>query len=77
MEILPSALKHGFSEEDITHAIANAMVIDWIDEGLLFIGADPSGTDLLEVKARQTDVGLVVFHAMVCKKLYLEKYFPK
>lgn len=43
MEILPSALKHGFTKRDITHAAANAMVIDWVEDGLLFIGVDPTG----------------------------------
>ena len=80
MKVLPSALAHGFSEEEVRHAVANAVVArldkDEDDDVLLFIGAaGPSAHTLLEVKGRQADE-LLIFHAMTCRPSYRERYLP-
>jgi hypothetical protein len=48
VEIHPSARKHGIADEDIEHAVANAMSIDdQEDETRLYLGPARSA-DLLE-----------------------------
>jgi hypothetical protein len=75
VEITPAGRKHGVSDEDIAHAIANAIRLIEHDDGLLFIGPDHAA-DLLEVLARQGTEGLVVFHAMPLRPSYRERYLP-
>ncbi|MHB1536239.1 MAG: hypothetical protein ACYC1D_16835 [Acidimicrobiales bacterium] len=44
MEILSSARRHGLADDDILHAVANAIVIDPAhDDGLFFIGPGHAG----------------------------------
>jgi len=48
--ILPSALKHGVSEEDLLHAYAmQVAAIAQADGMVMFIGPGRSGVDLIEV----------------------------
>jgi hypothetical protein len=76
VEILGSAHRHGLADDDILHAVANAIAIDPAhDDGIFFIGPDHPG-QLLEVLARQTPDGLVVFHAMPLSPKYRRRYLP-
>jgi hypothetical protein len=75
VEVRPSALLHGLSEEAISDAVANAIVMREVDDGLLFIGGDQTG-QFLEVIGRDTGAGLVVFHAMPLRASYRERYLP-
>ena len=80
VEILPSAIKHGVSKEDILSALERSVH----DETLQ---ADPNKTLSIgyDVKARLLEVifhvisdeHIVVFHAMKCRKSYIERMLNK
>lgn len=68
MEILESARRHGVSDDDIRHALRNAMNRIPQDDGfVMHIGPDRTGR-LLEVGV----VGDRVIHAMPARPKYLE-----
>ena len=71
MEIYDSARKHGVSDDDIEHAVSNALVTAEDDEGkVLYLGPDRAG-NLLEVVAVQREEGdEVVIHAMAMRRIY-------
>lgn len=71
MEIHSSALKHGVDEEDIEHAIDNAMAIDEQDDDTrLFLGP-ARNAELLEVAALvRGDGSELVIHAMTMRQKY-------
>lgn len=71
MEILPSARKHGVADEDIEHAIENAISIDdQSDDTRLYLGP-ARNADLLEVVAIIRDDGSeLVIHAMKMRPKY-------
>ena len=76
VEILPSATKHGLSKEDILGALERSIH----DETLQ---ADPNKTLSIgyDGKARLVEIifhvisdeHIVVFHAMKCRKIYIER----
>ena len=71
MDIHPAASKHGVDDEDIFHAIDNAMAVADLGDGrILHLGPDRSAS-LLEVivQERQGNCPLVI-HAMVMRKKY-------
>lgn len=78
MEILPSARKHGISDDDIRHAYENAIasitVPDHPDFSMV-IGPDQS-TQLLEVGILADDDNDYVIHAMPARPKYLKVIRP-
>jgi hypothetical protein len=71
VEIHPSARKHGIADEDIRHAVDNAMSIDDQDDDTrLYLGPARSA-DLLEVVTivRANDSELAI-HAMPMRSKY-------
>jgi hypothetical protein len=74
MEILPTALKHGFSDEDIRHAWDNAIrLVEFGYDGedrLLVIGPDPHGT-MLELVAVPCAAPARIIH---CDRLRPQRY---
>lgn len=67
-----SARKHGATDDDIRHAIDNAMVVADVeddDDIVLYIGPDLDG-HLLEVIAVTRDDGELVIHAMPLRRKY-------
>jgi hypothetical protein len=71
VEIHPSARKHGIADEDIEHAVSNAMTIDdQEDDTRLYLG--PSRTaDLLEVVTIvRADGSELAIHAMRMRATY-------
>ena len=76
VEILPSATKHGLSKEDIVNALKQSVYDETLE-------ADPNKTFSIgyDGKARLleiifhviTDEHIVVFHAMSCRKNYIER----
>jgi hypothetical protein len=69
-----SAFKHGFTEEDIRHAVATYCHDD-LQEGsedtYLLIGFDASGNHLLEILYKEVgENGMLVFRVMECRKQY-------
>ena len=68
MEIIPSALKHGVSDEDILHAVRNAVrAFEAEPEGLMLIGPSSTGR-LLEIVVID---GNAVIHAMNAREKFL------
>lgn len=71
MEIHESALKHGIAEEDIQHAVSNAVAIDdRDDETRLYLGAARNGNLLEIVSLRRDDGTELAIHAMMMRTSY-------
>ncbi|WP_249019309.1 hypothetical protein [Conexibacter sp. S30A1] len=75
-----SATKHRVSRARSEHAIRNAVaIIDQPapadsasrDDRIVFLGPDRDGT-MLEVMAVETEAGLLVIHAMLIRRKYLD-----
>lgn len=66
-----SARKHGATDDDIRHAIENAMLVADIDDGfVLYLGPDLAA-NLLEVIAMSEDGDdELVIHAMALRRKY-------
>ncbi|MEI8148898.1 MAG: hypothetical protein WCG62_07450 [Actinomycetes bacterium] len=72
MDILASAKKHGIADEDIRHAVANALSVDEVDEDpirYLILGPDTVG-NLLEIVVLDRPNGPCVIHAMKMREKY-------
>lgn len=68
--ILPSAHKHGVTDDDMLHATRNTVdAFAQDDEMTMLIGPDQAGR-LLEVGLIQSDHGPVIVHAMPTRKKY-------
>ena len=76
MEIYASARKHGIGDDDILHAVDQALVAGEQDDGkVLYIGPDRAG-NLLEVVSIARDDGTeIVIHAMKIRRTY--EQFPR
>ena len=76
VEILPSATKHGQSREDILYALERSIHDETLETDpnkTLSIGYD-GNANLLEVIFHVlSDEHIVVFHAMPCRKQYIER----
>ena len=71
MEIHPSARKHGIADEDIEHAIDNAMAIDDQDDDVRLYFGPARNADLLEVGTIiRTDGTELAIHAMRLRPKY-------
>jgi hypothetical protein len=74
VEILSSARRHGISDDDIRHAVDNAISGVTADDQVGFtmlIGPDQAG-NLLEVGVVEDDEIECVIHAMPARSKYLE-----
>ncbi len=71
MEIFYSARRHGITDDDIRHAMDNALAVGEQDDGkVLYLGADRAG-NLREVVAVVRDDGSeLVIHAMRMRAKY-------
>ena len=76
VEILPSATKHGQSREDILYALERSIYDETLETDpnkTLSIGYD-GNANLLEVIFHVlSDEHIVVFHAIPCRKHYIER----
>jgi len=76
IEILPSATRHGQSRDDIICALEQSIYDETLENEpnkTLAIGYD-SNARLLEIIFHVvTDEHIVVFHAMPCRKYYIER----
>lgn len=71
MEVHPSARKHGIADEDIQHAINNAMAIDDQDDDVRLYLGPARNAELLEVGAIIKDDGTeLAIHAMRLRPEY-------
>ncbi len=71
MEIADSARKHGVADEDIEHAVRNAIRVVSQGDRDLYIGADRTGR-LLEVVTLDDDGQPVAIHAMALRPKFYE-----
>jgi hypothetical protein len=76
VDIYPSARKHGVSDNDLRHAVANALYRGELEEGpptrVLYLGPDRAA-NLLEVVVIQRDDGSeLAIHAMKMRRGYVE-----
>ena len=76
VEIVPSALKHGKTHQDIFAVLENAIHDETLETDpnkTLLIGFD-NNANLTEILLHvASDVYIVVYHAMECRKMYLDK----
>jgi hypothetical protein len=72
VEIHPSARNHGVADEDITHAMRNAITTDDQDDDMrLYLGPSRSA-QLLEIGTVMRDDGAeLVIHAMKTRSTYI------
>ena len=78
IEFVPSAFRHGFTEEDIRWVLSNFLVDgiagDDDDTIRIAVGFDRSLNKLLEIIYHELeDETALVFHAMECRKKWLLK----
>ena len=78
IEFVPSAFRHGFTEEDIRWVLNNYLVDGVVEEGdettRIAVGFDRSVNILLEVMYHELEDEIaLVFHAMECRKKWLVK----
>ncbi len=71
MEVADDARKHGVVDEDIEHAVRNAIRVVGQGDRDLYIGADRTGR-LLEVVVLDDDGQLVAIHAMALRPKFYE-----
>jgi len=69
-EILPSARKHGISDEDMMHAFRNRIRETILDGQIFAIGPDMNG-NLLELVYKVADEEVIMFHAMKYRPRHL------
>ncbi len=67
MMILDSARKHGYTDEDIHHAIRNRIATHDMDGYVMIVGPTYDG-DLIETGVNRRDE---VFHAMRARRQFL------
>ncbi len=78
MEILPSARKHGISDDDIRHSFNNALsaiVTPHQPDFTMIVGADSKG-QLLEIGVLAADDNDYVIHAMRARTKYTQLIKP-
>jgi hypothetical protein len=78
LRIGPTALKHGYSREAISHAYdlyvwEDVIDPDWEPPKILTIGADPAGNLLELIGGEQPNGDHLVWHAMRCQQKYLDQ----
>ena len=76
VEILPSATKHGLTREDILCALERSIYDETLETDpnkTLSIGYDMNAKLLEVIFHVLSDEQIVVFHAMRCRKYYIER----
>jgi hypothetical protein len=81
LRVHDSALKHGCSREDISHAIDMALYVAEIDPDndppkLLYIGPDTAANLLEVIGGEIADDILLIWHAKSCSPQYFELLPP-
>ena len=78
IEFVPSAFRHGFTEEDIRWVLNNYLVDGIVEEDdettHIAVGFDRTVNIILEIMYHELEEETaVVFHAMECRKKWLVK----
>ena len=71
--IADSARRHGIADEDMLHAIRNAIATEDIDDGFTMFIGPARNASLVEVGVVDSDDGPVIVHAMVARRRYLPR----
>jgi hypothetical protein len=69
--IASSARKHGIGDEDMLHAVRNAIRVEDLDDGLTMFTGPARDATLLEVGVVDSNSGPVIVHADLAKRKYL------
>jgi len=72
MDVLPSAFRHGIANEDVQHALRNALVVEQVADDpdrFLVLGPDLSAR-ILELIVLDRPIGPAVIHAMLMRQQY-------
>jgi len=69
-EILPSARRHGLTDDEIRHAYHHPIRVFEFDELTLLIGGAQTG-QLLEVGVASSEQGDLIVHAMLARSKFL------
>jgi hypothetical protein len=78
IKILDSALKHGVTKETLFFVLENQLFDEMVDGDpakTLIIGYDENANLVEMIFYEMEEDYLVVFHAMPCRKVYMEKLF--
>jgi len=76
VEILPSATKHGQSKDDILYALERCIYDETLESDpnkTLAIGYDGNARLIEVIFHVISDEYIIVFHAMPCRKSYIER----
>ena len=76
VEILPSAIKHGLVKADILYALEHSIYDETLETDpnkTLSIGYDLKARLLEVIFHVLSDEKILVFHAMLCRKYYIER----
>jgi hypothetical protein len=78
VEIYEAAPKHGIGDEDIRHAVAQALVVadQQVTSKVLYLGPDRAGNLLEIVAVVRDDDNEIVIHAMRMRRIY-EPLLPR
>ena len=69
--IASSARKHGIVDEDMLHAVRNAIRVEDLGDGLTMFTGPARDATLLEVGVADSDSGPVIVHADTARRKYL------
>lgn len=71
MDIHESARKHGIADDDVRHAVQNAMALDEMDDDArLYLGPSRSGALLEVITLVREDGSELAIHAMPMRPKY-------
>ena len=80
VDIIPSAMKHGLNEDDILYALKHSIFDETLETDpskTLSIGYDGKARLIEIIFHVISDEYIVVFHAMPCRKNYIERILNK
>jgi hypothetical protein len=71
--IADSARRHGIADEDMLHAVRNAIATEDLDDGFTMFIGPARDASLAEVGVVDGEDGPVIVHAMVARPKYLRR----
>jgi hypothetical protein len=71
--IADSARRHGIADEDMLHAVRNAIAAEDLDDGFTMFIGPARDASLAEVGVVDSEDGPVIVHAMVARPKYLRR----
>jgi hypothetical protein len=71
--IADSARRHGIADEDMLHAIRNAIATEDLDDGFTMFIGPARDASLVEIGVVDGDDGPVIVHAMAAGRRYLPR----